>query len=55
MKADILSRKDQVDTRDNNKNVQMLKEGLWIRRTTAEVMMLQRNKVIEETNLLEEI
>ena len=29
MKADILSRKDQMDTKDNNKNVQILKEKLW--------------------------
>ena len=27
-KADILSRKDQVDTKNNNKNVQILKEDL---------------------------
>jgi len=29
MKADILSRKDQVDTKDDNKDVQMLKKELW--------------------------
>ena len=29
MKANILSRKDQMDTKDNNKNVQILKEKLW--------------------------
>ena len=33
-KADILSRKNQMDTKNNNKNVQMLKEELWIRRQT---------------------
>jgi len=33
----------------------MLKEESWTRRTIAEVMMLQRNKIIGETNLLEEI
>jgi len=54
-KADILSRKDQVDTRDDNKDIQMLKEELWTSRTMAEVTMLQRNKMVEETNLLEEI
>ena len=56
MKADILSRKDQVDTWDNNKDVQMLKEELWTRRQTiAEVTLLWRNKVVEEITLLEEI
>ena len=44
-KADILSRKNQVDTRDNNKDVQRLKEELQMRRITAEVTMLQRNKM----------
>jgi len=39
-KADILSRKNQVDTGDDNKDIQMLKEELWTKRTTAEVMML---------------
>ena len=56
MKADILLRKDQVDTQDDNKDVQMLKEELWTRRQTlAEVTLLWRNKVVEETTLLEEI
>jgi len=41
MKVDILSRKDQVDTKDNSKDVQMLKEELWSRRqTTTEIMVL---------------
>ena len=54
-KADILSRKDQVDMRDDNKDVQILKKELWTRRTTAEIMMLKRNKTIENSDLLEEI
>ena len=28
-KADILSRKEQVNTKENNKDVQLLKEKLW--------------------------
>ena len=56
MKADILSKKNQVNTQDDNKDVQVLREELWTRRQiTAEVMLLQRNKVVEETTLLEEI
>ena len=31
IKADVLSRKDQVDTKKDNKNVQMLKEEIWTR------------------------
>ena len=52
---DILSRKDQVDIKKDNKDVQLLKEELWIRRTTAEVTMLKRNKTIDNLDILEEI
>jgi len=31
MKANILSRKDQMDTKDNKKDIQTLKEELWTR------------------------
>jgi len=33
----------------------MLKEELWTRRTIAEIIMLRRNKMIEDSDLLEEI
>jgi len=33
-KADILSRREKVDTKEDNQDTQMLKEELWIRRTT---------------------
>ena len=55
MKANILSRKDQVDTQEDNKDVQMLKEELWTKKITAEIMMLKRYKLLEDSNLLEEI
>ena len=55
-KANVLSRNDQVDTIENNKDVQLLKEEMWMRKiTTAEVMIIWRNQVVEETTLLEEI
>jgi len=54
MKADILSRKDQVNTQDDNKDVQMLKEELWTRKTMAKITMLWRN-MTEDSSLLEEI
>jgi len=54
-KVDILSRKDQVDIQSDNKDVQMLKEELWTRRTTAEITILKRNKTIGNSDLLEEI
>ena len=55
IKVDILSRKDQVDTWEDNKDVKMLKEELWTRRTTVEITMLKRYKSLENSNLLEEI
>ena len=55
IKVDILSRMDQVDTKDDNKDVQVLKEELWTRRTMAEVMMLKRNQITDNLDLLEEI
>ena len=54
-KADILSRKDQVNTQDDNKDVQLLKEELWSRRTMAEITMLKRNSIIEKADLLNKI
>ena len=40
-KADVLSRKDQVDTTEDNKDVKMLKEEMWTRKQiTAKVEMI---------------
>jgi len=33
----------------------MLKEDLWARRTTAEIIVIRRNKTTEDSELLEEI
>ena len=54
-KTDILSRKDQVNTKDDNKDVQVLKKELWTRRTITEVMMLKKNKMTDNLDILEEI
>jgi len=55
-KADILSRKDHINTTNNNKDVQMLKDEIWTKRQIlAEVKMIRRNQVVEETTILEEI
>ena len=54
-KADILSRKDQVNTKKDNKDVQLLKDKLWQRRTTAEITIMGENKVREESGILKEI
>ena len=45
-----------MDTKDNNKDVQMLKNKIWSRwQIMAEVTIIQRNQVVEETTLLEKI
>ena len=45
IRADILSRKDQVDMMEDNKNIKMLKDKLWKRRISieAEVAMWRGN------------
>jgi len=54
-KADILSRKDQVNTKEDNKDVQLLKDKLWQQRMTVEIMMIQRRMMTEESDRLKEI
>jgi len=54
-KADILSKKDQVNMKEDNKNIQLLKEGLWSRRMTAEITMIERKMMAEECNVIKEI
>jgi len=41
--------------KEDNKDVQMLKEELWTRRTTAEVTMLKRITTTDKQEILEEI
>ena len=54
-KADILSRKNQVNTKEDNKDIQLLKDKLWQRKTTVEVIIIKENKTREENEILKEI
>ena len=54
-KADILSRKDQVNMKEDNKNIQLLKEELWSRRMIAKIIMIGRKTTVEEYDILKEI
>jgi len=54
-KADILSRKNQVNTKEDNKDVQLLKEQLWTRRMTAEITMLGRKTIADKLDIIKEI
>ena len=57
MKADVLSRKNQVDTMDDNRDIKLLKNELWMRqmKIEAKVMIIKKSQVVEETTLLDEI
>ena len=51
-KADIMSQKEQVDTKEDNKDVQILKDKMWTRKMTAKITMLGRRMVTEESNIV---
>ena len=50
-----MSRKNQVNTKENNKDVQLLKKELWTRRMTAEVTMLKKTTTTDDLDIMEEI
>jgi len=54
-KADILLRKDQVNTKEDNKDVQLLKDEMWTRKTTAKITMLGRKTTTEESDIIKKI
>ena len=54
-KVDILSGKDQVNMKEDNKDVQLLKEELWSRKITAEITILGRKITTDENEILKEI
>jgi len=54
-KADILSQKDQVNIKEDNKDVQLLKDEMWTRKTTARITILGRKVVLEEGDILKRI
>jgi len=54
-KADILSREDQVDTKENNKDVQLLKDEMWSRKTVGKIQIFDNRKVVEETDIIKRI
>ena len=55
MKADILSRKKQVNTKEDNKDVQLLKDEMWTRKTIDKIMILGRKVMTEESDIVKKI
>ena len=45
----------QINMKEDNKDIQILKEELWMRRTIAEVTMLKRMTTTDKQGILEEI
>ena len=54
-KADILSRKDQVNTKEDNKDVQILKDEIWSRKIVGKIRVFDNRKVVEETDIIKRI
>jgi len=48
-------RKDQVNTKEDNKDVQLLKKELWSRRMTTKITMMGKKTTTEECNVIKEI
>jgi len=51
-KADILSWKEQVNTKEDNKDVQVLKDEMWIRKTMAKCYELRSLGLDNRTTLV---
>ena len=54
-KADILLRKYQINMKEDNKDVQLLKEELWSRRMTAKIIMIGRKMTVDKNDRIKEI
>ena len=60
MKADILSRREKVDIKEDNQDIQMLKEKLWIWRTTNQdrtpiILLRQEHLQVMKEGIQEQI
>ena len=44
-----------MNTKEDNKDIQLLKDELWQQRTIAEIMTIKRKTTVEEGNILKEI
>ena len=44
-----------MNTKGDNKDVQLLKDKLWQQKTTAEVIIMKENKTREESKILKKI
>ena len=54
-KADILLRKDQVNTKEDNKDIQLLKDKMWSRKIVGKIQIFDNRKVVEEMDIIKRI
>jgi len=59
-KADILSKREKVNTKEDNQDIQILKKELWIQQTTSQertpiVLLRQEHLQIMEEGIQEQI
>ena len=52
---DILSRKDQVNTKEDNKDVQLLKDKMWSRKIVGKIRIFDNRKIVEEMDIIKRI
>ena len=54
-KADILSRKDQVNTKEDNKDIQLLKDEMWTRKITSKIQVFDGRKKGDKSDIVKKI
>ena len=54
-KADILLRKDQVDTKEDNKDVQLLKDEMWTRKSTSKIKVFNERRRVDKSDIIKKI
>jgi len=54
-KADILSRKDQVNTKEDNKDIQLLKDEMWSRKIVGKIRVFDNRKMVKEMDIIKRI
>ena len=44
-----------MDTKEDNKDVQLLKDKIWLRKSTSEIQVFNRKKVRDESDIIKKI
>ena len=52
---DILSRKDQVDTKEDNKDVQLLNDEMWTRKSTSKIKVFDERRRVDKSDIIKKI